>query len=200
MMESVSSSTNDYMSAWKAFEENCRSCNACGLRSNANNVVIFRGARNAPLMVIGEAPGEEEDKQGMPFVGKSGQLLQNLLNSFGIDESICHICNIVKCRPPDNRRPESTEIAACKRHLASQFKLVRPKVILLCGSTAYEAFFGVKPVMKEVRGTVIQKNGFHIITTFHPAYALRNEAGKAPIYDDVKLVKNKLIELGCINL
>ena len=184
---------------WEEFERSCRKCNACDLRKNAKNVVIYRGSRRAPLMIVGEGPGREEDEKGLPFVGQSGKLLQNLLGLYGFRSRDYHICNIVKCHPPENRRPEPYEISACKKLLARQFMLVRPKVILLCGSTAYEAFFGVKPVMRDVRGTFIERNGYHILTTYHPAYALRNESGKIPLYEDMGKVKEKLIEIGACN-
>ena len=128
----------EYKRRWLEFEKKCRECRACPLCQNARTKVIFRGARHAPLMIIGEAPGQVEDEKGLPFVGKSGQLLQNLLSVWGLTERDYHICNIVKCRPPENRRPETAEIAACKKLLATQFRLVEPKVILLCGSVAYE--------------------------------------------------------------
>lgn len=188
----------EFNSSWEKFESDCRSCRDCGLCETVTNVVIYRGARQAPLMVIGEAPGANEDMQGKPFVGRSGQLLQSLLQSYGFDDTTYHICNICKCRPPENRRPTPSEIAACKRHLAAQFRLVRPKVILLCGSTAYEAFFGKKPIMKNVRGIFEEKNGYYIMTTFHPAYALRDPKNKIPMYDDLGKVRAKLEELGLV--
>ncbi|MBO4636184.1 MAG: uracil-DNA glycosylase [Clostridiales bacterium] len=181
---------------WQRFIDTCKNCNACGLRQYAKNVVVYRGGLNAPLMVIGEGPGEQEDIKGLPFVGPSGMLLQNLLASYGLEGNNSHICNIVKCRPPNNRRPEPSEIRTCKQHLAAQFRLVRPKVILLCGSVAYEAFFGVKPVMREIRGVFIEKNGYYIMTTFHPAFALRNPQAKIPLYEDVGKVRELLEKLG----
>ncbi|MCQ2483249.1 MAG: uracil-DNA glycosylase [Clostridia bacterium] len=186
------------LNEWKLFEEECKNCGNCDLRKGATNTVIYRGSLNAPLMVIGEAPGESEDLQGKPFVGRSGQLLQNLLASFGLSDENYHICNICKCRPPQNRRPTAEEIKACKRLLAKQFKLVGPKVILLCGSTAYEAFFNppTKPRMGDVRGKFIEKNGILIMTTYHPAFLLRNPSSKVYMYDDVKLVVDKLKEMG----
>lgn len=180
---------------WKRFEENCRNCTACGLSATRTNVVISRGGRSAPLMLIGEAPGRDEDIKGMPFVGKSGQLLQNLLEFYNFSPKDYHICNIVKCRPPENRRPEASEIMACKKLLAQQFSLVKPKVIVLLGSTAYEAFYGVKPVMRDVRGVFTERKGYHIMTTFHPAFALRNDKMKIPIYEDIGKVRRKLEEL-----
>lgn len=188
----------EFNSNWEEFESECRSCKDCGLCETVTNVVIYRGARQAPLMVIGEAPGANEDVQGKPFVGRSGQLLQNLLESYGFNDSNYHICNICKCRPPENRRPTPTEIAACKKHLAKQFRLVKPKVVVLCGSTAYEAFYGKKPTMKNVRGNFEEKNGYYIMTTFHPAYALRDPKNKIPMYDDLGKVRAKLEELGLV--
>ena len=137
-----------------------------------------------------------EDIEGRPFVGRSGQLLQSLLASYGFSDEDYHICNICKCRPPQNRRPEPSEISACKRLLAMQFRLVRPKVILLCGSTAYEGFFGQKVKMGDVRGRFIENNGYYIMTTYHPAYALRDPKQKIPIYEDMGKVRAKLEELG----
>ena len=156
---------DDFDKKWEAFEVRCKACHNCGLRDGCTNVVIYRGSRKAPLMIIGEAPGENEDIQGLPFVGRSGQLLQNLLGSYGF---------------------------------TNQFMLVRPKVILLCGSTAYEGFFGTKPVMHDVRGRFIEKNGYYIMTTYHPAYALRNPANKMPIYEDMGKVRDKLTEIGAM--
>lgn len=187
--------SSEFDSKWEEFEKGCRECTGCVLKETVTNVVIYRGSRKAPLMIIGEAPGAEEDRIGRPFVGRSGKLLQSLLEAYGFSDSDYHICNICKCRPPENRRPVPSEIAACKKHLAAQFRLVQPKVILLCGSTAYEGFFGEKPVMKDVRGRFVEKNGYFIMTTYHPAFALRNPANKIPIFEDMGKVRDKLAEL-----
>lgn len=189
----------EFNANWEAFEKLCKTCSRCSLRNSATNTVISRGARKAHLMIVGEAPGRSEDLEGLPFVGQSGQLLQNLLSIYGFSENDYHICNICKCRPPDNRRPEPNEIMACKKLLSLQFKLVRPKVVLLCGSTAYEGFFGQKAVMREVRGRFIECNGYYIMTTYHPAYALRDPKQKIPIYEDVGKVRLKLEELGLMD-
>ena len=190
--------TEEFNNKWNEFEAMCRACNNCPLRQNATNTVIYRGGRQAPLMIVGEAPGANEDMEGRPFVGRSGQLLQSLLASYGFSDEDYHICNICKCRPPQNRRPEPVEIAACKRLLAVQFRLVRPKVILLCGSTAYEGFFGQKVRMSDVRGRFIENNGYYIMTTYHPAYALRDPKQKIPIYEDMGKVRNKLEDMGLL--
>ncbi|MBQ7273981.1 MAG: uracil-DNA glycosylase [Clostridiales bacterium] len=190
--------SDQFNEKWNEFEALCRSCSACPLRQNATNTVIYRGGRHAPLMIVGEAPGANEDMEGRPFVGRSGQLLQSLLSSYGFSDEDYHICNICKCRPPQNRRPEPTEINACKKLLAAQFRLVRPKVILLCGSTACEGFFGQKVKMGDVRGRFIESNGYYIMTTYHPAYALRDPKQKIPIYEDMGKVRAKLEELGVL--
>lgn len=186
---------NEYNKYWEVFEENCKNCNACGLREGANNVVVYRGSRLAPLMIVGEAPGEQEDQQGKPFVGKSGQHMQNLINALGFTSKHYHICNIIKCRPPQNRKPVDSEVAACKRLLAQQFKLVRPKIVLLCGMVAHQAFFGEGGRMEEVRGHFVEKNGYLLMTTYHPAYVLRNPDKRVGFYEDVEKIKNKMIEL-----
>ncbi len=160
---------DDFDKKWEAFEARCKACHNCGLRDGCTNVVIYRGSS-----------------------------LQNLLGSYGFTNNDYHICNIAKCRPPQNRRPTPEEIHCCKPLLAEQFMLVRPKVILLCGSTAYEGFFGTKPVMHDVRGRFIEKNGYYIMTTYHPAYALRNPANKMPIYEDMGKVRDKLTEIGAM--
>ena len=190
--------SEQFNAKWNEFEALCKSCSACPLRQNATNTVIYRGGRHAPLMIVGEAPGANEDMEGRPFVGRSGQLLQSLLSSYGFGDEDYHICNICKCRPPQNRRPEPAEINACKKLLATQFRLVRPKVILLCGSTAYEGFFGQKVKMGDVRGRFIESNGYYIMTTYHPAYALRDPKQKIPIYEDMGKVRVKLEELGVL--
>ena len=188
----------EFNAKWSEFENMCNNCTGCDLRDGVTNVVIYRGSRTAPLMIVGEAPGADEDRIGKPFVGRSGKLLQSLIEAYGFGDGDYHICNIAKCRPPQNRRPTPSEIHACKPLLAEQFRLVRPKVILLCGSTAYEAFFGEKPVMRDVRGFFIEKNGFYIMTTYHPAFALRNPRNQLPIYEDMGKVRTKLTEIGAM--
>ncbi len=186
----------EFLERWKAFEEECKACSRCPLRASASKTVIYRGCKKAPLMIIGEGPGNVEDKTGIPFVGPSGYLLQNALTAWGFRDRDFHICNIVKCHPPENRRPEPSEISQCKRLLATQFRLVEPRVILLCGSTAYEAFYGERPVMRDVRGRFDEKKGYYIMTTYHPAALLRNDRLKIPMFEDLGKVRSKLSELG----
>ena len=125
--------------------EACDGCRRCGLGSSRIQVVVSRGDPRSPLMVIGEGPGAQEDEQGKPFVGRSGQLLDRLLESAGIDSNRdAYVCNIVKCRPPENRKPTALEMAACRPWLDQQIALVDPPVILLAGATAVEGLLGIK--------------------------------------------------------
>ena len=124
-------------SAWQGFIDSCLACQECELHQSRQNVVIWRGSIKAPLMIVGEGPGANEDEQGLPFVGRSGELLDTLLKSLELTEDDYHICNIVKCRPPGNRNPSQAEATACRRLLSAQIRLVKPKVFLLMGATAY---------------------------------------------------------------
>jgi uracil-DNA glycosylase len=179
----------------------CGLCQRCGLGATRINPVVGRGAINAPVMIVGEGPGQNEDEQGLPFVGKSGQLLEKILASvnFSTDREI-YICNVVRCRPPDNRVPSPDEIAACKPYLLEQIRLVDPKVILLTGATALKALTGRKEGITKIRGEWIQWEGRLCMPIFHPAYLLRNQSKeegspKWLMWQDIKKVRAKLVEL-----
>ena len=152
---------------WRQFVQTCASCKKCELWKQRTHVVVWRGAVQAPLLLIGEGPGAEEDKQGLPFVGRSGQLLDTLLTAFGIDETQYHIANIVKCRPPGNRQPSEEEARACKPLLRQQFLYVRPKVIVLLGGVAYRYFTGDETRISQVRGIMQESQGYYVMPTFH---------------------------------
>ncbi|MDD4326732.1 MAG: uracil-DNA glycosylase [Eubacteriales bacterium] len=183
---------------WSDFIETCKACTDCGLAATRRNVVIYRGSVRAPLMIVGEGPGEQEDETGIPFVGAAGKLLDLLLDAFGISSEYYHICNIVKCRPPGNRVPSPEESAACRKHFATQFRFVKPAVILLLGSTAFKNFTGSDEGITKVRGKWIEKNGYLIMPTVHPAYVLRNNNARADMWNDLEMVRSKLEELGVI--
>jgi len=184
---------------WQQFIKSCEGCRNCKLHQSRKNAVVLRGSVDAPLMIIGEGPGADEDEQGLPFVGASGQLLDLLLQSYGLGPDTYHICNIVKCRPPDNRVPTPEEAKTCKRLLASQFSMVKPKVIVLLGSTAYKYFTNNSDGITKVRGQWIEKNGYFILPTFHPAYILRNNTQRIHLWHDIGLARNKLEELGLVS-
>ena len=182
---------------WKDFVEECKSCHACDLAETRNNVVIYRGSVVAPIMFIGEGPGATEDEQGLPFVGQAGRLLQLLLDAQGFSEKDFHIANVVKCRPPENRVPTDSEAAACKKLLGKQILIAKPKIIVLLGKTAYTLFTGDKTAkMTQIRGIFLEKNGYYILPTFHPAYILRNNNERIRLWQDIALVRRKAEQLG----
>jgi DNA polymerase len=154
---------------------NCHDCRRCGLAAGRQQVVISRGDPAARLMVIGEGPGAQEDACGRPFVGRAGQLLDQMLASVAIDSNRdAFICNVVKCRPPENRKPTPEEMAACLPWLLEQLELVQPEVILLAGATAVEAILGIRGGITKLRGQWRQWQGRWLMPVFHPSYLLRN--------------------------
>lgn len=183
-------------SDWKAFVDSCLTCQDCNLHKSRKNVVIWKGSINAPLMIVGEGPGANEDAQGIPFVGRSGALLDTLLQSFELTEADYHICNIVKCRPPDNRNPREEEARACRRLLSAQIRLVKPKIFLLMGATAYRYFTSGTEGITKVRGKWIENNNYFVMPTFHPAFILRDNRRRPELWQDIYAVRQKLTELG----
>jgi uracil-DNA glycosylase len=179
----------------------CSNCFRCDLGTTRTNAVVGRGNVKAPIMIIGEGPGQNEDETGLPFVGKAGQLLEKILASVELDtEEDVYIANIVKCRPPNNRVPTSDEIAACKPYLFEQIRLVDPKIILLTGATAVKGLTGNKTAITKIRGTWIEWEGRLCMPILHPAYLLRNpskEQGspKWLMWQDIQLVRAKLAEI-----
>ena len=180
--------------------EGCSDCTACDLASTRQTVVISRGNPEADLMLIGEAPGAQEDAQGLPFVGRSGRALDQLLLEVGLDPSRdLYICNAIKCRPPNNRRPKKAELAACRSWLDLQLAAVEPKVIVLTGATAVEAILGIKGGMSQLRGQWQSWNGREVMPIFHPSYLLRNpsKGAGAPLdltRQDLDAVRRRLCE------
>jgi DNA polymerase len=159
----------------EGLEADCADCRRCGLAAGRNRVVVSRGNPSARLMVIGEGPGAQEDATGLPFVGRAGQLLDQMLASVGLDsEREAYICNVVKCRPPDNRKPTPQEMAACRPWLARQIEAVDPAVILLAGATAMEGVLGIRGGITRLRGQWRQWEGRWLMPVFHPSYLLRN--------------------------
>ncbi len=181
---------------WDDFLSACDACRACPLSETRTNVVVWRGSVQAPLLFIGEGPGAEEDRQGRPFVGAAGRLLDLGLEAFGLTGSLVHIANIVKCRPPGNRVPTEEEARACRPLLAAQFKFVRPRVIVLLGATAFRNFTGLTEGITKARGKWIEKSGYLILPTLHPAYILRNNREKIHLWNDLGMARVKLEELG----
>ncbi len=182
-------------------ETHCNRCFRCDLGKNRTHAVIYRGSLAAPIMIVGEGPGQQEDEQGKPFVGKSGQLLDKILQSVNLDvERDVFICNVVKCRPPENRTPTTDEADACKGYLMEQIRMVNPPIILLTGATALRGLLGIKQGITKVRGQWIEKDNRLYMPIFHPAYLLRNQSRekgspKWLMWQDVQAVKQKVDEL-----
>jgi len=183
------------MLSWDALIEQCKNCTKCGLHKGRTNVVIGRGNKSAPLMFIGEGPGEQEDKQGLPFVGAAGKLLDLLLEAHEISEDMYYICNIVKCRPPNNRVPLEEEATQCLDYLRNQVRLVSPKIIVCLGATAMKYVIDRKGKITEMRGQWVERKGFWLMPTFHPAALLRDESKKELAWKDFKKIKQKLSEI-----
>lgn len=180
----------------------CKVCQRCELAATRTHVVVSRGNPQAPIMIIGEGPGEEEDQQGLPFVGRSGQLLEKILAAVRLDsQKDVYICNIVKCRPPGNRNPTTAEINACRPYILEQIRLVDPKIILLTGNTAIKGILPKDtPGITKVRGQWMEWEGRLCMPIFHPAYLLRNpsrEPGKPKwlMWQDIQAVRAKLDEM-----
>lgn len=180
------------MSDWKELEKQCAECKRCALWENRKNVVIGRGNKQADLMLVGEAPGEEEDKQGRAFVGKAGQLLAMALSALSIEQEDYYICNIIKCRPQNNRTPYEEEIESCKPYLDRQIDMIKPKVIVLMGNTAASSIINKKVKITRQRGTWDVYKGIPVLLTYHPAALLRDESKKIDMWRDIKSAWKKI--------
>ena len=185
------------MMDWEVLRETALHCTACKLCGGRKNVVFGVGNPEAQIMLIGEGPGQHEDEQGEPFVGRSGQLMDKMLNYIGLDRSRnIYIANIVKCRPPQNRDPEQTEIAACMGYLRNQVALIRPKIIVCVGRIA--AMTLIQPDYRVTRqhGEWVEKKGVYMMGTFHPAALLRNPRQTQLAFADFLSLREKVKELG----
>ncbi|MFM2348463.1 MAG: hypothetical protein RL654_3216 [Pseudomonadota bacterium] len=183
---------------WPALREAVAGCEACGLCRSRRHTVFGVGHQQAQWMIIGEAPGEQEDRQGEPFVGKAGQLLDNMLRAVGLTraeagpEQQVYIANVLKCRPPMNRNPEPQEVAQCEPYLKRQVELVAPKLILAMGRFAVQSILQTGEPIGRLRGRVHAYHGVPVVVTYHPAYLLRNPADKARSWDDLCLAREVL--------
>ena len=177
-------------------------CTACRLHEGRQNVVFGEGDPDAKLMIVGEGPGADEDRQGRPFVGRAGQLLDRILEAAGIPRASVYITNIVKCRPPGNRNPLPDEAKICSSlWLLKQIEIIRPQIIVPLGSVATQFFLGEKVPITKVRGKWFEWNGIRVFPMFHPAYLLRNPTRapggpKALTWEDIKTIKSELDKLG----
>lgn len=167
-------------------------CTKCRLCEGRSNTVPGEGAERARLVVVGEGPGKTEDETGRPFVGKAGELLTKILSAIGLAREQVFICNIVKCRPPENRTPQYDEIAACVPYLFRQIELIGPSVILAMGNTAAQTLLNTKQSLGSLRSKVHRFRGVPVIVTYHPAALLRNPNWKKPTWDDVRIAHRLL--------
>lgn len=164
-------------------------CTACGLASGRTTVVFGDGDPTAQLIVVGEAPGAEEDRSGRPFVGKAGKLLDMLLLSIGFPRETVYICNVLKCRPPSNRDPLPDEVQACSPFLRRQIEIVAPKAILAVGAFPAQTLLGRTEAISTLRGSVHEYDGIPLIPTYHPAALLRNPTWIRPVWEDLQRLR-----------
>lgn len=167
-------------------------CRKCPLGEMRTNSVFGSGRIDAKLMFVGEAPGHDEDIQGMPFVGEAGVLLTKIIEAMGIEREDVYICNILKCRPPQNRNPLPGEISACIDYLYSQIEMVRPKVICGLGKFASQTLLKIETPISKLRGSWHEYRGIKFMPTYHPAYLLRNPRDKKLVWEDVKKIMEAL--------
>lgn len=164
-------------------------CQKCGLAQTRLSVVFGNGRADADLVFVGEAPGAEEDRQGVPFVGAAGQLLTRMIEAIGLAREDVYIANIVKCRPPNNRDPKPDEIAACRPYLERQLELIAPVAICTLGRFAAQTLLQTTETIGRLRGRVFDRYGAKVVPTYHPAALLRNPRWKRPTWEDLKLVR-----------
>lgn len=168
------------------------SCTACRLHEGRTKSVFARGSSRAVVAFVGEGPGYHEDQSGRPFVGPAGQLLDKMIAAMGLGPDEIYVCNVVKCRPPENRTPEPDEVVACSRFVSAQLDLVRPRVIVALGRSASEGLGCSEPGARGWRGKWSTWNGVPVMSTFHPAYLLRTPEQKRPVWNDLQAVVAKL--------
>jgi DNA polymerase len=181
---------------WTTLQSQVAGCTQCPLHAGRTRTVFGVGDRQAPMMVIGEAPGVEEDARGEPFVGRAGQLLNAMLRAIGLAREQVFIANILKCRPPGNRDPQPAEVACCLPYLTQQIALVRPRVILAVGRIAAQNLLANDTPIGALRGTVHRLGDTPLVVTYHPAYLLRAPGEKRKAWDDLKLARRVYRDTG----
>jgi uracil-DNA glycosylase len=167
-------------------------CQRCSLAKTRKNIVFGDGSASAKIVFVGEAPGADEDEQGLPFVGRAGQLLTKIINAMGLDRKDVYICNILKCRPPGNRNPLPDEIRLCEPFLKQQLQLISPQIICALGSFAAKTLLKTETPITVLRGRFHTYEGIKLMPTYHPAYLLRNPPAKKQVWEDVQLIMNEI--------
>jgi len=181
--------------ALEAVRADIGDCTRCKLHRLGRRQIVFGvGNPQADLMFVGEAPGHDEDVQGIPFVGRAGQLLTKIIEAIGLTRDDVYIANVIKCRPPENRNPEQDEVETCEPFLFQQVDIIQPRVVVALGTFAVRALLRTLDPISRLRGRVYDYRGAKLIPTFHPAYLLRNPASKREVWEDMKVVKKLLSE------
>ena len=188
--ESVPVSVRD--SSLEEVRDDLGDCQRCKLCQDRTHIVFGAGNPQARLVFVGEGPGVEEDRQGLPFVGRAGQLLTRMIEAIQMRRDEVYICNVVKCRPPGNRTPQEDEITACSPFLVRQLAVLQPEVICCLGLTAAQTLLQVRTPIGRLRGKIHSFSGTRLVATYHPAYLLRNPAAKRDVWDDLKRIRSLL--------
>jgi uracil-DNA glycosylase family 4 len=181
---------------WAALEEAVRSCTKCDLYSTRTQTVFGVGNRNAQWMFVGEAPGAEEDRQGEPFVGAAGKLLNAMLAALGLTREQVYIANVLKCRPPNNRDPQANEVEQCESHLIRQIELIQPKLIVALGRHAAHSLLKTDLALARLRGQPLSYQNIPLVVTYHPAYLLRTPSDKRKAWEDLRRARSIIAETG----
>ena len=181
---------------WEELENASRSCDKCPLGKTKTNTVFGVGNKNADLMFVGEAPGESEDKSGIPFVGRAGKLLDKYLEAVGIDRDEVYIANILKCRPPNNRDPLPEEQEVCMDYLREQVRLIKPKIIVCLGRIAAKRLIDPQFRITRQHGTWVQKGGIWMTAIYHPSALLRDVSKRPETFEDLLKIRDKIREVG----
>jgi uracil-DNA glycosylase len=189
LFEAVNKITDDSL---LKIREDLGDCTRCKLHKTRNKIVFGDGNPKAELVFVGEGPGADEDAQGLPFVGRAGKLLTQMIEAMGLQRRDVYICNVVKCRPPENRAPEPDEVATCSPYLLRQIDTIRPKVIVCLGATAAKTILNTTRGISQFRGEWLEWRGHKLMATYHPAYLLRNPPAKADVWKDLQKVMAEL--------
>ena len=193
--EGGGTTTTPLLMTLESIREDIGDCQRCKLAPKRTNIVFGSGNPNAELVFVGEAPGYDEDQQGLPFVGRAGQLLTKIIESIDLKREDVYICNVLKCRPPDNRNPEPDEVAACNPFLKKQLATIRPKIVCCLGTFAAQTVLQNAAPISKLRGKFFDMDGIRVIATFHPAYLLRSPDKKREVWEDMKQIRAELFRL-----
>jgi DNA polymerase len=180
----------------QALRDEIGDCRRCKLAGGRTHIVFGSGNPKAELMFVGEAPGQDEDRQGLPFVGRAGQLLTKIIEAIELTRNDVYIANILKCRPPNNRPPEPDEIAACRGFVERQIEQIHPLIVVALGKFAAQTLLNIETPITRMRGKFFDYHGIPLIPTYHPSYLLRTPSAKREVWEDMKAVRARLKELG----